>query len=296
MKKHIALLLSLLLALSLFAGCSTQTPAANESPNADTPSAVITEPARGILLSTTIGPVDAGIIDALIDAYTQQNPNITIRYLARGTGKAIETAKAGNIDMVIVHAKSLEEEFVQEGYGTERIDFMYNDYVLVGPKDDPAGVKGSANIKEALQKISDSESKFISRGDNSGTHVKEVEIWADSAIEPTGAWYEVYEKGSTGNKATLLYTDEQNAYTIIDRATVITNKDSLTNLEVLHENDEIMLNYITLIPCNPETLKNINAEDAADFIEWLTGEEAQEIVRTFGVDTYGEPLFFPNAK
>ena len=117
-----------------------------------------------------------------------------------------------------------------------------------------------------------------------------------AAGKPAGDWYEVYEKGSSGNKATLLYTDEQSAYTIIDRATVITNKEALTNIEVLHENDEIMLNYITLIACNPEKLKNINAADAADFIAWLTGEEAQEIVRTFGVEKYGEPLFFPNAK
>ena len=173
---------------------------------------------------------------------------------------------------------------------------MYNDYVLVGPKDDPAGVAGSANIGEALKKISDSESKFISRGDNSGTHVKETEIWADAGLEPSGDWYEVYEKGNEGNKATILYTDEQNAYTIIDRATVITNKENLSNLEVLHENDEIMLNYITLIPCNPEHFNDINSEDAADFIEWLVGEEAQEIIKNFGVDTYGEPLFFPNAK
>lgn len=305
-KKLSLLLVSLLMAALLLSACGgTELPQEDPAPVEDAADVVEdatpveeepAEPARGILLSTTIGPVDAGIIDALIDAYTAEHPEIAIRYLARGTGKAIETAKGGNIDMVIVHAKSLEEQFVAEGYGTERIDFMYNDYVLVGPAEDPAGVKGSANIGEALKKISDTQSKFISRGDNSGTHVKEVEIWADSGMEPAGDWYEVYEKGSSGNKATLLYTDEQSAYTIIDRATVITNRDALNNLEVLHENDEIMLNYITLIPCNPEMLKNINSEDAADFIEWLTGDEAQEIVRTFGVDQYGEALFFPNAK
>lgn len=254
------------------------------------------KPEGGILFSTTIGPVDAGIIDVLVNAYTEKNPDVSIQFLAKGTGKTLEVAKGGSIDMVIVHAKSLEEQFVADGYGTERIDFLYNDYVLVGPKDDPAGVSGSANIAEALQKIADSQSLFISRGDNSGTHVKEVEVWADSQIEPAGDWYQVYEEGSAGNKATLLYTNEQNAYTIIDRATVITNKEALTNLEVLHENDEILLNYITIIPCNPEKLDNLNVEGAAAFIEWLTGEEAQEIIRTFGVDQYGEPLFFPNAK
>lgn len=254
------------------------------------------EPARGILLSTTIGPVDAGIIDALSEAYTAQNPDITVRYLARGTGAAIETAKGGNIDMVIVHAKSLEEAFVEEGYGTERIDFMYNDFVLVGPKDDPAGAKEAGSITEALEKISEGNHQFVSRGDKSGTHVKEEEIWAASGIQPTGEWYDVYEKGKEGNKATILYTDEQGAYTIIDRATVITNKEALKNLEVLYENDEVMLNYITIIPCDPEKMKNINSEDAADFIAWLTGDEAQEIIKNFGVEKYGEPLFYPNAK
>ena len=311
MRKKLALLLAMLLLTPfVFSACGGgQTASDEDAENTEnTENAENTEnteggeaeaprePARGILLSTTIGPVDAGIIDALIDTYTAQNPDVTVRYLARGTGKAIETAQAGNIDMVIVHAKALEEKFVADGYGTERIDFMYNDFVLIGPKDDPARVKGSANIGEALKKISDSQCKFISRGDNSGTHVKEVEIWADSGIEPVGDWYEVYEKGSAGNKATILYTNEQNAYTIIDRATVITNKDSLSNLDVLHENDEIMLNYITIIPCNPETLKNLNTEDTADFIAWLTGEEAQDLIRNIGVDQYGEPLFFSNAK
>lgn len=285
MSKNLMCLVAIVMVVALMlCACGTKSEPAPETP------------AKGILLSTTIGPVDAGIIDALIDAYTTKNPDITVRYLARGTGKAIETAQAGNIDMVIVHAKSLEEKFVAEGYGTERIDFMYNDYVLVGPKDDPAGVKGSADVFEALKKISDGGYKFISRGDKSGTNVKEIEIWEAAKITPEGDWYEIYEKGSTGNKATLLYTNEQSAYTIIDRATVITNKEALSNIEVLHENDEIMLNYITIIPCNPETIKNINSEDTAAFIEWLTGEEAQQIIKDFGVDKYGEPLFFPNAK
>ena len=302
-KRLIALLLALVLALAL-AACGAPggdapaaDPAAAEGePAATAPVDTAQEPAHGILISTTIGPVDAGIIDALINAYTAEHPDITVRYLARGTGKAIDVAKEGNIDMVIVHAKALEEEFVSEGYGTERIDFMYNDFVLVGPEDDPAGVKDCASIGEALQKIADSGCKFVSRGDNSGTHVKEMDIWTACGIEPAGDWYEVYEKGSTGNKATLLYTDEQGAYTIIDRATVITNKDSLQNLVVLYENDEVMLNYITIIPCNPEMCKGINVDDTADFIAWLTGDEAQAIIADFGIDQYGEPLFFPNAK
>lgn len=254
------------------------------------------EPAEGILLSTTIGPVDAGVIDALIDAYTAENPDRTVRYLSRGTGAALSLAEGGNIDLVIAHAKSLEEEFVAGGFGTERIDMMYNDFVLVGPEADPADTKSAGSIEEALQKIEASGSHFVSRGDNSGTNVKEMEIWKSAGIEPSGDWYEVYEKGNEGNKATILHTNETSAYTVIDRATVITNKDELDNLVVLYESDEIMLNYMSIIPVNADNVKGVHAEAAANFIEFLTGDDAQKIIEEFGVDVYGEPLFFPNAK
>lgn len=254
-----------------------------------------TEKARGILISTTIGPVDSGIIDALIDAYTDQNPQITVRYMARGTGKAIELARGGNIDMVIVHAKTLEEKFVADGCGIKRIDFMYNDYVLAGPKNDPADVANAASIVEALQRIH-GQHRFVSRGDQSGTHIKELELWEQSGIHPDGNWYEIYENGSSGNRSVLLHADAQNAYTLIDRATMITTENQLKNTNILYEKDEIMLNYISLIPCNPEKFSHINAADTADLIQWLTGPEAQKLIEEFGVAQYGKPIFFPNAK
>jgi len=257
------------------------------------PAAETTE-AEQVLWASTIGPIDAGIVAALEKAY-QEKTGVIVRHVGAGTGAALNIGKSGAVDLVQVHAKALEEQFVAEGYGTERIDFMYNDFVIVGPPDDPAGIKGETSATKALQKIADAKVLFISRGDNSGTHVKEMEVWEAAGIKPSGDWYKIYEKGSLGNVPTLLYTDEQKAYTLIDRATVITNKEQIKNIEVLVENDEILLNYITLIPVNPEKFPNINAEGARKFVEWLVSEEGQRIVKEFGVDQYGEPLFFPNS-
>ena len=253
-------------------------------------------PRQVISLSSTIGPVAEGIIPALEDAYMEKNPNVVIRHIKAGTGATIDTAKTNDIvDLVVVHAKSLEEKFVAEGWGTERIPLMYNDFVLMGPKEDPAGVKGMTDITEALEAIKDTKSHFISRDDNSGTDVKEKELWAAAGITPSGDWYEAYEKGSSGNGPTLMYTDAENAYTIMDRATYLTKKDSLKNIVILVEKDERMLNFINIIPCNPEKMPKVDAEGAEDFINWLVSDEAQEIIANFGVDKYGEPLFFPNA-
>lgn len=257
------------------------------------PAAETTE-AEQVLMASTIGPIDAGIVTALEKAY-QEKTGVIVRHVGAGTGAALNIGKSGAVDLVQVHAKALEEQFVAEGYGTERIDFMYNDYVIVGPPADPAGIKSEASATKALQKIADAKALFISRGDNSGTNVKEKEVWEAAGIKPSGDWYHIYEKGSLGNAPTLLYTDEQNAYTLIDRATLITNKDKIKNIQVLVEKDEILLNYITLIPVNPEKFPNINAEGARKYIEWLVSAEGQQIVKDFGKDQYGEPLFFPNS-
>lgn len=246
-----------------------------------------------VLLSSTIGPIDAGIVSVLEDAY-EQKTGVRVRHVGAGTSAALKIGKGGTVDLVMVHAKSLEEQFVADGYGTKRVDFMYNDFVIVGPQDDPAGIKDEASAIAALQKIAATNTLFISRGDSSGTNVKEMEVWEAASIEPKGDWYHVYEKGATGNVPTLLFTDEQNAYTLIDRATYITNKDKV-NLAVLFQNDDILLNYITLIPVNPTKFPGINSEGAGAFVEWLVSVEGQTIVRDFGKDVYGEPLFFPNS-
>jgi tungstate transport system substrate-binding protein len=248
-----------------------------------------------ILLSSTIGPIDSGIVDLLENEFEKET-GIRVRHVGAGTGAALNIARKGNVDLVMVHAKTLEEKFVQEGYGTERIDFMYNDFVIVGPASDPAEIRGMRLATEALKKISESKVTFISRGDMSGTHVAEMQLCEKAGIKPAGSWYQVYEKGSEGNVATLRYTNEKNAYTFIDRATFLSLKNQI-KLAVLVEKDEAMLNYITLIPVNPQKFPKTNYQDTMVFVKWLTSpQKGQRIVRDFGKDKYGSPLFFPNSK
>ena len=248
-----------------------------------------------ILLSSTIGPIDAGIVGALEDAFEKET-GIRVRHVGSGTGAALDIARKGNVDLVLVHAKSLEEKFVQDGFGTERIDLMYNDFVIVGPSNDPAGIKGMKVATEALRKISEKKATFISRGDKSGTHVAEMQLWEKAGIKPSGPWYVIYEKGATGNVPTLRYADEKGAYTVIDRATYLTLKGQI-KLAILVERDEALLNYMSLIPVNPKKFPKVNYEDAMVFVKWLTApKKGQQIIRDFGRDKYGSPLFFPNSK
>jgi tungstate transport system substrate-binding protein len=247
-----------------------------------------------ILMASTIGPIDAGIVDVLENAF-EKDSGIRVRHVGAGTGATLKIAQKGNMDLVMVHAKSLEEKFVAEGYGTERIDFMYNDFVIVGPSSDPAGIKGMTSATTALKTVAAKQAMFISRGDKSGTHVGEMQVWEKAGIKPSGSWYHVYEKGNLGNKATLKYADEKGAYTFIDRATYLSLKNEI-KLGILAEKDELLLNFITLIPVNPKKFPRANYQDAMTFVLWLTTpEKGQLIVRDFGKDKYGTPLFFPNS-
>jgi tungstate transport system substrate-binding protein len=253
------------------------------------------ESSKFILLSSTIGPIDSGIVNVLEDQFEKET-NIRVRHVGAGTGAALDIARKGNVDLVMVHAKSLEEKFVNEGFGTQRIDLMYNDFVIVGPRDDPAGIKGMKQATEALENIASNSVTFITRGDKSGTHVAEMMLWEKAGMKPTGPWYVVYEKGAEGNAPTLRYTDQKSAYTVIDRATFLSIKDTI-NLVILVEGDEALLNYISLIPVNPKKFPRVNEKDTAIFIQWLTAfDKGQAIIRDFGKDKYGSPLFFPNSK
>ncbi len=247
-----------------------------------------------LLLSSTIGPIDAGIVGTLEDQF-EKDTGIRVRHVGAGTGAALDIAKQCNIDLALVHAKSLEEKFVADGFGTGRIPLMYNDFVIVGPAADPAGIKGARKAADALKKIMDSESVFVSRGDKSGTHVAEMELWGKAGIKPAGSWYAVYEKGSEGNVPTLKYADQKEAYTVIDRATYLSIKDKI-KLVVLVEGDEALLNFISLIPVNKEKCPKVNVKDTKTFVKWLTSpKKGQKIIRDFGKDKFGSPLFFPNS-
>ena len=259
------------------------------------PALAIAEGNRFILMASTIGPVDSGIVTLLENEFERET-GIRVRHVGAGTGATLNIAKKGNIDLVMVHAKSLEEKFVNEGYGTERIDFMYNDFVIVGPPEDPADIKGLKDAKVALKKISEKKALFITRGDKSGTHVAEISLWDKANIKPSGDWYKVYEKGFEGNASTLSYTDQQKAYTVIDRATFLALMKDI-KLTILVEGDTDLLNFITLIPVNPKKFPKVNYKDTITFVNWLTDpDKGQKIVKDFGKDRYGSPLFFPNSK
>ena len=247
-----------------------------------------------ILLASTIGPVDAGIVPLLEERFEKES-GIRVRHVGAGTGEALKMAEQGSFDLVLVHAKALEEKFVNNGFGTKRIPLMYNDFVIVGPDTDPAGIKGTKSAAEALKKIAATGATFVSRGDNSGTHVAEMELWTKAGLKPAGSWYAVYEKGNEGNGPTLKYAAQKGAYTFMDRATFLSLQQSI-KLVVLVEKDDALLNFITLIPVNQKKFARANYQDAMTFVKWLTDPaNGQKIIEDFGKEKYGAPLFFPNS-
>ncbi len=247
-----------------------------------------------VMLASTIGPIDAGIVAALEDAFEAET-GVRVRHVGAGTGEALKIAQGGEIDLVMVHAKALEEKFVAEGYGTRRIPLMYNDFVIVGPPTDPARIRGMKSATQALTILAERAAPFVTRGDKSGTHVAEMGLWNKSGVKPSDSWYKVYEKGNEGNGPTLRYTDASGAYTLIDRATYLSLKKEV-KLEVLVEGDEALLNRISLIPVDPKRFPRVNAADVTRFVNWLTApEKGQRIIAGFGVERYGSPLFFPDS-
>jgi tungstate transport system substrate-binding protein len=248
-----------------------------------------------VFMASTIGPIDSGIVGALEDQFEKET-GVRVRHIGAGTGAALKIAEKGNIDLVMAHAKSLEEKFIAEGYGTERIPLMYNDFVILGPARDPAGIKGKKSGAEALKTIAAKQTLFITRGDKSGTHVAEMEIWAKEEIKPAGSWYVTYEKGTEGNVPTTRFADSKEAYVFMDRATYLALKKEI-NLVILVENDEALLNYISLIPVDPKKFPRVNHLDTMTFVNWLTDPaKGQKIIAEFGKDKYGAPLFFANSK
>ncbi|MCK9217177.1 MAG: substrate-binding domain-containing protein [Firmicutes bacterium] len=246
-----------------------------------------------IILSTTTSTQDSGLLDFLLPEF-KNDTGIEVKVIAVGTGQALQMGRDGEADVLLVHAKASELEFLEEGAGTERHDVMYNDFILVGPTGDTMVEKGD-NIEKALSTIKEKELVFVSRGDDSGTHKKELAIWKAVNIEPAGEWY--LDAGA-GMGAVLTMANEKEAYTITDRATYLSMKNDL-DLEIVIEGDENLLNQYGVIPVNPEVLGDkadqINHEGALEFMNWLISERGQELISKFGVEEYGQALFVPNA-
>jgi len=248
-----------------------------------------------ILLASTIGPIDAGIVGALEEGFEKET-GIRVRHVGAGTGEALKIAEKGNVDLVLAHARSLEEKFVAAGFGTERVPLMYNDFVIVGPSGDPARIRGMKSATAALGRIAEKAAPFISRGDKSGTHVAEMGLWNKAGLKPAGAWYRVYEKGNEGNVPTLRYTGSVQAYTLIDRATYLAVKKGLA-LDILVEGDEALLNRMSVIPVSQKRFPRVNHEDVALFVKWLTApSKGQKIISEFGREQFGAPPFFPDSR
>ena len=249
-----------------------------------------------IRLSSTIGPVDAGIIPLLADTYKAKT-GVDFKIEKAGTGATLEKAKTGNFDMVVVHARALEDQFIKDGYGQNRKDFMYNDFVILGPQNDPAGIKGMKTAAEAFKVLAEKKAPFISRGDMSGTHVAEMNIWKAAGITPDGdkdEWYTVFSLGKLGNGPTTIFTDKRAAYTLMDRATYLKQQKNV-KIVPLVAGDKAMLNLIAAIEVSPKKFPSVNNADTAKFIGWLCGDEAQNIIKDFEVKKFGQPLFFPNS-
>jgi tungstate transport system substrate-binding protein len=213
--------------------------------------------------------------------------------VAVGTGQALKMGEEGNADVLLVHAPKSEEEFMAGGFGKDRAAVMHNDFVIVGPALDPAGIKGTASVIDALMKIYESGSTFISRGDDSGTHKKELDMWSEAELDPTGQpWYLVTGQGMG---STLIVASEKEAYTLTDRSTYLATRQNL-ELDILLEGDPPLLNPYHVMTVNPDKWANVNYEGAMAFYNFMISPEVQKVIAEFGVDTYGQPLFFPDAE
>jgi tungstate transport system substrate-binding protein len=259
---------------------------------APTPVAPAVAPAREgqkLVLATTTSTYDSGLLDYLLPEFENEH-NAKVEIIAVGTGQAIATAEKGDADLILVHSRSREDRFVAEGYGMNRRDVMYNDFVILGPEDDPAGIGEVTDAAMAFAKIAEAKAFFASRGDESGTHGKEKAIWKEAGLDPSGDWYLSLGQGMG---ATLTVANEKGAYTLTDRGTYLSRKEGL-ELPILVEGDPILFNPYGVIAVNPERWPHVRSDLVMQFIEWLTSVETQERIGEFRHSS-GEVLFHPNS-
>lgn len=243
-----------------------------------------------VILSTTTSTQDSGLLDVLVPMF-EQKTGYTVKTIAVGTGQALALAARGEADVVLAHAPPLEKKYVVDGKMLDRRLVMYNDFVIIGPADDPAKIKGMKKAADAMKAIASTASRFVSRGDNSGTHVLEKTLWKLAGVEPQGAWY--IEAGQ-GMGATLGIADDRKAYTLTDRGTYLAFQKRV-RLPILVEGDKPLLNIYSVMRVNPSNGPKINSAGGAAFAEFVLSPETQAVIKTFGVEKYGQPLFVPAA-
>ncbi len=245
---------------------------------------------KDLILATTTSTQDSGLLDVLVPMFEQQS-GYTVKTVAVGSGQALELGKRGEADVLLVHSPAAEQQYMAGGYGVDRQIVMYNDFIIVGPPNDPAGIKGMPSALDAMKKIAQTQSPFVSRGDDSGTNALELKLWKTAGIQPSGSWY---TESGTGMGDTLNITNERNAYTISDRATYLAMKDRL-DLAILVEGDKSLLNIYHVIPVNPANGRDINAAGAKAFEEFMLAPATQTTIGEFGVDKFHQRLFTPCA-
>jgi len=231
------------------------------------------------------------LLDVLLPAFTAKT-GYNVQLVAVGSGQALRLGEEGNADVILLHSPAAEKEFIANGFGIDRRLVMHNDFVIVGPPSDPASLRTQPTLVDSFKAIFSSASTFVSRGDDSGTHVKELALWKNAGLDPTGEdWY--LETGQ-GQGATLSIASEKSGYAITDRGTFLAYKPNV-DLEILVEGDPFLLNVYHVITVNPEKWQSVNLEGAKAFADFITSPEGQKIIGEFGVEEYGQPLFFPDA-
>ncbi|HWI62023.1 MAG TPA: substrate-binding domain-containing protein [Symbiobacteriaceae bacterium] len=260
---------AVLLVMTLLVGCSTEK--------------------REVILATTTSTQDSGLLDALVPMFEKQS-GYKVKTIAVGTGAALAMGEKGEADVLLVHSPADEKKLVESGAATERKLVAHNDFIVVGPKEDPAKAQGTKTATEGFKKIADAKAIFISRGDDSGTHKKELTLWKAANVKNEGQWY---QQTGQGMGQTLTVANEKKGYTLTDRATYLANQKNL-QLEVLLEGDAPLLNIYHVMLVSPAKFPKVNADGAKAFHTFLLSKEGQEAIGKFGVDKYGKPLFFPD--
>lgn len=246
---------------------------------------------KNIILATTTSTQDSGLLDVLLPIF-EKKTGYFVKTIAVGSGQAMAMGQKGEADVLLVHSPAAEKKFVAEGYGVNRRLVMHNDFIIVGSAEDPAKIKGTKTTTETFKKIASAGALFLSRGDNSGTNAKEKDVWKASKINPEGQKW--YQQTGLGMGQTLNVASEKNGYTLADRGTYLAMKKNL-RLDILMEGDAILLNIYHVIEVNSAKWPKVNAAGAKAFSDFMVSKDTQDVVKTFGVEKYGSPLFFPDA-
>lgn len=273
---------------------ATEAPAVTEAPAATEATAATEAPLANpnIILATTTSTQDSGLLDVLVPMF-QEKTGYVVQTVAVGTGEALKMGEEGNADVLLVHAPASEVTFMDGGFGKDRMLVMHNDFIIVGPAADPAGIKGQGP-KDAFAAIYAAGAPFVSRGDDSGTHKKEVSFWKKAELDPMTEKPEWFIETGQGMGASLTVASEKGAYILTDRATYLANKENL-ELEILLEGNNALLNVYHVITVNPEKWEMVNYEGAMAFAQFMIDPATQKVISEFGVDKFGQPLFYPDA-